>query len=131
MISARVLETIKPLVAQLTPVERLELIHWITGEGVKLDKSGRAAEKTPQDSWRAQISAEAEAWYARPDEDRQPYLGQYVAVKAGRVIDHDSDRVVLYFRVRNQYPNTPVLITSAEARRPREFLVLSPRLEHD
>lgn len=129
MISARVLEIIKPLVTQLTMAERLELIRWIASEGARLDESGQPAERTPQDGWRAQISAEAEAWYARPAEDRQPYLGQYVAVRAGQVIDHDPDRVALYHRVRRQYPHTPVLITSAEARRPREFLILSPRLE--
>ncbi|HET90013.1 MAG TPA: hypothetical protein ENN99_04620 [Chloroflexi bacterium] len=94
-------------------------------------ESDGTAESTPRDTWRAEISAEIEAWYARLSQDRQLYLGQYVAVRAGRVIDHDADRVALYRRVRRQSPDTPVLITTAEARRPREFLVLSPRLERD
>jgi hypothetical protein len=75
------------------------------------------------------ISAEATAWYTRSDADRAPYLGQYVAVLNGQVVDHDADQGALFIRIRRRYPNTPVLITEAEARRPREFVIRSPRLE--
>ena len=32
------------------------------------------------------------------------YLGQYVAVYRGELIDHDVDQVALYLRVKEQYP---------------------------
>ncbi|MEA3339689.1 MAG: DUF5678 domain-containing protein [Chloroflexota bacterium] len=125
-ISTKALRTIKPLAARLTPAEQLDLIHWLVNE-----KTNQPAEETPQDNWQTRISAEAQSWYNRPTEERQPYLGQHVAVLAGRVIDHDPNRVALYQRVQKKYPDTPVLITTAEARRPRELLILSPRLERD
>jgi len=80
-------------------------------------------------SWEARISAEAAAGYTRSDADRAPYSGQYVAVLDGQVVDHDVDQRALAIRIHRQYPKTPVLIAEAEARQPREFLILSPRLE--
>lgn len=80
-------------------------------------------------SWEACISIEAAAWHARSDADHAFYAGEYVAVLKGQVVDHDTDQRALAIRIRRQYPNTPVLITEAEARRSREFLILSPRFE--
>ena len=124
---SKTLKTIKPLVAHLTPAERLELVHWITDTKASPSQPTHSTKDAPDD-WRSRISAEAQNWYARPDRDRQPYLGQHVAVLAGQVVDYDADRIALYQRIQKKYPDTPVLITTAEARRPREFLVLSPHL---
>ncbi len=64
-----------------------------------------------------------------PDAERGEHLGQYVAVLKSQVVSHDADQGALFIRVRRRYPNTLVLITDAEARRPREFVRRSPRLE--
>ncbi len=123
MLSSHLLTTIKPLISELTPAQRLELIRWIAENPAKDDQP------VPSDTWESRISAEAAAWYARPDAEREPYAGQYVAVFQGEVLDHDSDRLALAQRIRARYPEMPVLITAAEARAPREFQVRSPRLE--
>lgn len=92
-----------------------------------VDKDGILAVKS--DEWRARLEIEADHWYARPPEERQPYLGQYVAVHDKKVVDHDADRRTLYLRIRARFPNTPVLLVRAEARFPSEFTILSPHLE--
>ncbi|MCS6910525.1 MAG: DUF5678 domain-containing protein [Anaerolineales bacterium] len=56
------------------------------------------------------IAAESAAWYGLPAEERRRYAGRYVAVLNGRVIDHDSDRLALYARIRGAYPRKPVAI---------------------
>ncbi|MEZ4706583.1 MAG: hypothetical protein R3A44_05220 [Caldilineaceae bacterium] len=37
------------------------------------------------------------------------YLGQFVAICHGKLVDHDSDPVALLMRVRTDYPNQVVL----------------------
>ena len=123
MISTHLLERIRPLITGLTPAQRLELIRWIA------ESPAETEPETATGIWEARISAEAAAWYARPDVDREPYAGQYVAVLQGEVVDHDVDRLALARRIRDRYPGTPVLITAAGARAPREFQIRSPRLE--
>lgn len=125
------LKTIEPLVKKMMLSERLELIRWVADGIISRNKTNQPTEDMPQDEWKSRISAEAQTWYSRPDKDRQPYLGQHVAVLSGQVVDHDSDRVALYQRIQEKYPDTPVLIAAAEARRPHEFLILSPRLERN
>lgn len=78
---------------------------------------------------RAKIHTEAKAWRSLPEAERSRYQGQFVAVHEGRVIDHDADRLQLYRRVREQLGDMPVLITPADAPHPREFRLLSPRLD--
>jgi hypothetical protein len=81
-------------------------------------------------AWRrAKIHAEAEAWRALPEATRRGYGNGFVAVHEGQVIDHDADRLTLYRRVRERLGDEPVLITPADAPAPREFQILSPRLE--
>ncbi len=129
MLSPNVIETLRPLVRRLTPGQRLELIRWIVNEDPTTEIPQSAKSVSENSSWEARISKEAEAWHARPDADRAVYAGEYVAVLKGQVIDHDADQRALAIRIRRRYPNTPVLITEAEARQPREFLILSPRFE--
>lgn len=121
------LKTIKPFVARLNPTQRLELIRWIVNEA-PLPEEPLPTEA--EDTWAARISAEAAAWHARPAADRAPYSGEYVAVLAGQVIDHDADQRTLAIRIRQQYPDTPVLLTEASARQPPEFVIRSPRLDY-
>jgi hypothetical protein len=78
---------------------------------------------------RERIHAEAAAWQALPEATRRRYGSDYVAIYQGQVIDHDRDRLALFRRVRAQFGNVPILITPADAATPREFSILSPRLE--
>jgi hypothetical protein len=75
------------------------------------------------------IRVEAAAWRALPEAARRRYGNDYVAVHRGQVIDRDADRLTLFRRVRARFGNVPILITPANAPSPREFAILSPRLE--
>jgi len=56
------------------------------------------------------IYAETRAWYEMPAEQRQRYTGQFVAVRGGKIVDHDSDQLVLYHRIHGRFGREPVLI---------------------
>src|SRR4051812_2212210 len=40
---------------------------------------------------------------------RAAYMGQYVAMQNGTVLDHDADVHQLYIRIKEQFGNEPVL----------------------
>ena len=84
----------------------------------------------PAIGWRqAKIHAEAAAWRSLPPAEQRSYGDDFVAVHNGQVVDHDGDRLILYRRIRTRFGDVPVLITLASAPSPREFQMLSPRVE--
>ena len=74
------------------------------------------------------IVAETEAWYALPAEERRSYAGRFVAVFGGQVVDSDSDRLALYFRVRESAGRQPILITEGGDQPIPVYRIRSPRL---
>lgn len=56
------------------------------------------------------LQAESEAFIQMHTQLMSTYLGQYVAVHNGEVIDHDVDARSLHIRVRRKYGKTPILI---------------------
>jgi hypothetical protein len=75
------------------------------------------------------IDREMEAYRTMHAELKQRFLGEYVAIHHGELIDHDTDRHALSRRVRQKYGSVAVLITPVEDDPEREFLMLSPRFE--
>lgn len=63
---------------------------------------------------RRKISEESQIYQRRHAELKAEYLGQYIAMHDGQVVDHDSDFVALRQRVRQQFLHTPVMITLVE-----------------
>jgi hypothetical protein len=57
----------------------------------------------------------------------QRYLGEFVAVLEGKVIDHDIDQVALYKRIRQRYPKQFVLISPVTKNPVEEYVFRSPR----
>ncbi len=56
--------------------------------------------------------AEESAHYRRQHAQlRQEYLGEYIAMHKGAVVDHGEDFAQLRQRVRERFPNTAVMIT--------------------
>jgi len=85
---------------------------------------------TPADDWRrTKIHAEAEAWRSLPATVQRSYGEDFVAVHNRQVVDHHRDRLTLYRRVRARFGDVPILITPANAASPREFRIISPRVE--
>lgn len=68
------------------------------------------------------ISAESKIYRQHHAELKRQYLGQYIAMHNGEVVDHDADFQALYQRVRQRYGRTPVLMTRVEAT-PERILV--------
>jgi glutamyl-tRNA reductase len=79
---------------------------------------------------RRKIHAESKAFRARHAELLKRYLGEYVAVHEGNVVDHDKDLSALHQRIRHRYgQHTPVLLRKVAEQAELEFTFHSPRLE--
>jgi len=76
------------------------------------------------------IDREMEAYRTMHIELKQRFLGKYVAIHNGELVDHDADRHVLSRRVRQEYRSVAVLITPVEEKPEREFLMQSPLDKH-
>lgn len=91
--------------------------------------AGNGSSARTNDWRRAKIHTEAEAWRSLSTAVHRSYGENFVAVHNGQVVDHDRDRLTLYRRIRERFEGIPVLITPASASSPREFQLLSPRVE--
>lgn len=60
------------------------------------------------------ISEETQIYHEKFGELKDQYLGQYIAMHEGQVIDHDTDLTVLRRRIHQQYGRMPVMITLVE-----------------
>jgi hypothetical protein len=63
---------------------------------------------------RRKISEESKIYHQRHAEMKALYLGQYIAMHNGQVVDHDPDFQALHQRIRQQFGRTPVMITLVE-----------------
>lgn len=63
---------------------------------------------------RRKIAQESKLYRRQHAELKARYLGQYIAMHAGEVIDHDVEFQPLYQRVRDRFGQTPVMITHVE-----------------
>lgn len=63
---------------------------------------------------RRKISEESAIYRQRHAELKALYLGQYIAMHNGQVVDHDPDFQALRQRIRHRFGRTPVMITLVE-----------------
>ena len=80
---------------------------------------------------REKIQAEAEAFRSMHAELTEMYLGQYVAIHDGKVIDNDEDFQSLHGRIRQRFGRQPVLLRQVKSEPERVLTFSSPRLERD
>ncbi len=78
---------------------------------------------------RQKISEESELFRQQYPELKQKYLGRYIAMHQGKVVDHDVDEDALWQRVRERYGRTPVLIVRVRETPHRTFTRLGFRYE--
>jgi hypothetical protein len=57
------------------------------------------------------------------------YFGEYVAIHAGKLVDHDADFPILHKRVRQQYGRQPVLLRRVTQEDEPVWTFRSPRLD--
>lgn len=60
---------------------------------------------------RRKIADESNAYRQQHSELKERYLGRYIAMSQGRVVDHDLDFQTLHQRVRQRFGRTAVMIT--------------------
>lgn len=60
---------------------------------------------------RRKISEESAIYRQHHPELKKRYLGQYIAMHRGEVVDHDNDFQPLYQRIRGRFGKTPVMLT--------------------
>lgn len=58
---------------------------------------------------------------------QQEYAGQYVAIYQGELVDHDIDKVALFARLNEQYPQAFVLVRPVQETAEIEYRWRSPR----
>ena len=78
---------------------------------------------------RETIKAEAEAFRSMHAKLAEKYLGQYVAIHGGKVVDSDEDFQALHGRIRQRFGRQPVLLRQVEIEPERVLTFRSPRLE--
>ncbi len=74
------------------------------------------------------LLAEMERFQAIHPELREQYEGQFVAMRDGRVLAHDSDGGRLYERMRQQYGDLPILIVEVTEQPEQQFVSLNRQL---
>jgi hypothetical protein len=63
---------------------------------------------------RRKVSEESARYHQQHAELVAQYLGQYIALRNGQVVDHDLEFRPLRQRVRQRFADTPVMITLVE-----------------
>ena len=110
-----ILDKIRPMVNTLSPQERLALIQAIAAEETSdLEQGGLVKEQA--------------AWFALPKKERQQFPGEYVAVREGKIIDHDKDQRALTLRVRAGYTPGEVLVVHSNWDEPPIYAFQSTQL---
>lgn len=79
------------------------------------------------DPRRSQMVREGAAFNALHPELVKQYLGRFVAVKGGSVVDNDSDLETLVLRIKAQFPNEVVYIDEVQPTLPQPLRMRSPR----
>ncbi|RMF30475.1 MAG: hypothetical protein D6759_11895 [Chloroflexi bacterium] len=75
------------------------------------------------------LEAEGRAFVAMHQQLVKQYLGQFVAIHRGRVVDADADFAALLLRVQERFGEAPVLIRRVSTAPVLELRAPSPRLE--
>jgi len=60
---------------------------------------------------RRKITEESAMYRRQHAQLRSEYLGEYIAMHKGSVVDHDKDFIRLRQRIRQRFPGTTVMIT--------------------
>ena len=85
----------------------------------------------PKDPRREQMDIEVAAYERQHTQLVDLYLGRYIAMKQGVVLEDDVDLESLVKRVRVSYPNEVILFRKVRSVASHEVVIRSPRLLKD
>ncbi len=88
------------------------------------DESRRIVEQE-----KAVMDREESAYHKLHPSLLEKYPNQYVAIYGGELVDHDSDQVDLYLRVKSRYPDRFVWIAPVHAEPEEIYVTRSPRFD--
>lgn len=77
--------------------------------------------------WHRIIEEESARFREKHAELLSQYAGEYVAMRNGTVIDHDTDLPALHHRIRTHYGNEPILMAPVSLQPVQKFKMRSPR----
>ena len=83
----------------------------------------------PENPQREQMKQESAAYETLFATLKETYLGEYVAIHGGELVDHDIDPVKLHYRLAKSHPNKIVLCRKVEAIADNAIWMRSPKLE--
>lgn len=90
-------------------------------EDLLLESIKRSFTGSSNDPNRSVMDANVAAYLRLHPQLVETYLGRFVAIHQGKLVDHDPDPVALLRRVRSQYPGQVVLRRKVEAVAEREL----------
>lgn len=85
-----------------------------------------AVENYVRDKQRRKIDKEIAAFETMHTNLKRKYLGEWVAIDQGQLVDHDADRVTLYKRVRARFGRKSVLIRQVQEQAVEEIWIRTP-----
>lgn len=107
-----------------------EVFSLANREGMQPDKVLEDAVRTYLHEYAAKkIRQESSIWYGLPPETRNQYLGKFVAVYNGEIVDTDPDRVTLFKRVHKKYGRQPVLLVEGGDHPIPEYRITNVRID--
>lgn len=76
-----------------------------------------------------QLTEEMERYRAQHVTLLPLYLGQFIGMYNGKVVGHGQDGGQLYYRLRQEYGDLPILIVAVTETPEQEFTIRTPHLE--
>ncbi len=110
-------------------VERVAVTTRRNVADVILETISHSFEPFPVNAARFAMQKEVEAYKALHANLAKSYMGEYVAVYQGQLVDHDSDPVALHERITSKFPNKIVLSRKVQEVAEPILHMRSPRLE--
>jgi hypothetical protein len=94
----------------------------LLADSIALPENPISAQDEASEGETAVIREEA-AFYRLHPELRQKYPDQYVAIRNEKLVDHDSDQVALYLRIKDRYPGEFVWIAPVKETAVEEYVI--------
>mgnify|MGYP001277097565 CR=1 FL=1 len=77
------------------------------------------------------LEREQESFRAMHSQLLQEFPGDFVAIRQGKLLDHDADQLALYLRIDEQYPDEIILITQVHPEIEETYRIQSPRVKYE
>ncbi len=109
----------------------LDFVERVRTTDVTESDNGDGGDQTPfgldRHPQRDRMNREVAAFESMHEALEESYLGQFVAIRQGKVIDADADEQALIVRVRERFPTDVILFRKVQETLPPVLVFRSPR----